>query len=617
MTMQARPNTPANGGADPTLTLDVSAITAESRKLASAITPKSGPWDVIVVGSGAAGGMAAFQLATAGIKVLLLEAGRMIDGQKEYRTMEWPYQSMRRHRLPVDERPLQVAEYNFVNRPYGNDPKFAPYKKLTSYAGNAFTHNWVVNEKEHPTTGTPYAWVRARVLGGKTNFWGRGALRYGPLQFKAASLDGFDVDWPIGYEDVSPYYDQVDRLLGCSGTMEGLQQVPDGVFQRPTKLNCVEVSFKRAIAKMGRHFIPGRAGVTTDGVLNNKYRTRCMARGRCGRGCDLNAAFHSPTALIYPARDTGHVTVRPYSVVSEVLLDPQTNKASGVRVTDMNTREVMDFKARVVVLGAGCLDTTRILLNSKSARYPTGMGNTSDALGRYLSEHLMGIRGSGFIPTRIGTEPTIDDARPVGPYVPRFRNVTDKHPDFIRGYHFQGGGGSTEFPGYAADISGFGKAFKSNVRKYYPALLSLGGFGEVLPVKENRVTLDPEVKDAWGVPVLKFDFKFGDNEKKMALDMADSIEEMLKAAGAEDIRIGRDILPEGWSIHEVGTARMGNDPKTSVTDKFCRLHDVPNVYLADASPFVSGGTQNTTWSILAMCWRTMDYLKEEMRAGRA
>jgi choline dehydrogenase-like flavoprotein len=615
--MQARSNTPAAGAPDPTLTLDLSAITAESRKLASAITPKSGPWDVIVVGSGAAGGMAAFQLATAGIKVLLLEAGRMIDGQKEYRTMEWPYQSMRRHRLPPDERPLAVAEYNFVDRPYGNDPKFASYKKLTSYAGNTFTRNWVVNEKEHPTTGTPYAWVRARVLGGKTNFWGRGALRYGPQQFKAASLDGFDVDWPIGYEDVAPYYDQVDRLLGCSGTMEGLEQVPDGVFQRPTKLNCVEVSFKRAIAKMGRHFIPGRAGVTTDGVLNNKYRTRCMARGRCGRGCDLNAAFHSPTALIYPARDTGHVTVRPYSVVSEVLLDPQTNKASGVRVTDMNTREVMDFKARVVVLGAGCLDTTRILLNSKSARYPTGLGNSSDVLGRYLSEHLMGIRGSGFIPTRIGTEPTIDDARPVGPYVPRFRNITDRHPDFIRGYHFQGGGGASEFPGYASEIPGFGKGFKSSVRKYYPAMLSLGGFGEVLPVKDNRVTLDPDVKDAWGVPVLKFDFKFGDNERKMALDMADSIEEMLKAAGAEDIRIGREVLPEGWSIHEIGTARMGNDPKTSVTDKFCRLHDVPNVYLADASPFVSGGTQNTTWSILAMCWRTMDFLKEEMRTGRA
>ena len=241
--------------ADRTLALDPANALEESRQLAASIKPGSDRWDVIVVGSGAAGGMAAFQLAMAGVKVLLLEAGRMIDVRTEYRTMEWPY-----------------------------------------------------------------AWVRSRILGGKTNFWGRGALRYGPLQFNAASRDGFDVDWPISYDDVKPYYDKVDVLLGCSGTIEGLAQVPDGVFQRPSKLNCVEVAFKRAIAKMGRHYIPGRAGVTTDGVLNNKYRARCAGRGRCGRGCDIQAAFHSPTALIYPARDSGNLTVRPYSIVSEVLL---------------------------------------------------------------------------------------------------------------------------------------------------------------------------------------------------------------------------------------------------------------------------------------------------------
>ena len=330
-------------------------------------------------------------------------------------------------------------------------------------------------------------------------------------------------------------------LLGCSGTKEGLAQVPDGIFQRASKLNCVEVAFKRAIAKLGRRYIPGRAGVTTDGVLNNKYRSRCLGRGRCGRGCDVNAAFHSPTALVYPARDSGNVTIRPYSVVSEVFLDEATGKAAGVRVIDANTREVMDFKARVVVLGAGCLDSTRILLNSKSARHPQGMGNSSGLLGCYLSEHAMGPRGSGFIPPRIGTEPTLDDGRPVSPYVPRFRNVTDKHPDFIRGYHFQGGGGAFEYPGLAHDMPGFGKAFKSSVRKYYPALISLGGFGEVLPRKENRVSLDAEVKDAWGIPVLRFDYRFGDNEiKKMAKDMAESAEEMLRAAGAESIKVDKD-----------------------------------------------------------------------------
>jgi choline dehydrogenase-like flavoprotein len=599
---------------DPTVTIDLTEVLDESKRLAAAITPGSATWDVIVVGSGAAGGMAAYQLATSGIKVLMLDAGRMIDWRREYRTMEWPYQSMRRSRLPPGERAIGVAEYSFLDRPYGDNPAFAQYKKLASYAANTFTRNWVVDEKQHPTTGTPYAWVRARVLGGKTNFWGRGALRYGPLQFNAASRDGFDVDWPIGYDDVKPYYDKVDVLLGCSGTTEGLMQVPDGVFQRSTKLNCVEVAFKRAIAKMGRHYIPGRAGVTTDGV-SSKYRLKCMGRGRCGRGCDINAAFHSPTSLVYPARDTGHLTIRPFSIVSEVLLDDATNRASGVRVIDATTREVMDFNARVVVLGAGTLDSTRILLNSKSRQHPTGMGNSSGVLGCYLSEHIMGIRGSGYIPARIGTEPTLDDGRPVTPYVPRFRNVTDTHRDFIRGYHFQGGGGCAEYPSAAHDQPGFGKAFKSSVRKYYPAMFALGGFGEVLPRKENRVVLDATVRDAWGIPVLRFDYRFGDNELKMANDMADTLEEMLTAAGAENITIVRDPLPPGWSIHEIGTARMGTDPKASVTDPSCRLHDVPNVYLADAAPFVSGGTQNTTWSILAMCWRTMDFVKERMKKG--
>jgi choline dehydrogenase-like flavoprotein len=601
--------------ADRTLNLEVANVAGESRRLADSIKPGSDRWDVIVVGSGAAGGMAAFQLATAGIKVLMLEAGRLIDEKTEYRTMEWPYASMRRNRLPPGERPIAVAEYAFLDRPYGNNTAYEKSKTVYSYSANTFTRDWVVDERQHPFTGTPYAWVRSRVMGGKTNFWGRGALRYGPLQFNAASRDGFDVDWPITYEDAKPYYDKVDVLLGCSGTKEGLDQVPDGIFQRPYKLNCVEVEFKRAIAKMGRHYIVGRAGVTTDGLLNNKYRARCAGRGRCGRGCNIGAAFHSPTALVYPARDTGNLTIRPFSIVSEVLVDPATNAATGVRVIDANTREVLDFTARAVVLGAGTLDSTRILMNSRSRAFPDGVGNSSGLLGCYLSEHLMGISGNGYMPTRIGTETTLDDGRPVSPYIPRFRNVTDKHPDYIRGFHFQGGGGAFEYPGMAEEIPGYGKAFKSSVRKYYPALVSFGGFGEVLPRKENRVTLDPDVKDAWGIPVLRFDYKFRDNELKMAKDMADSIEEMLHVAKAEDIRIRREPYPPGWSIHEIGTARMGRDPKTSVTDPSCRLHDVKNVYFADAAPFVCGGTQNTTWSILAMAWRTMDFVKERMRTG--
>ncbi len=436
---------------DPTLNVNLTRALDESKRLADSIKPGSDRWDVIVVGSGAAGGMAAFQLAMAGVKVLLLEAGRMIDIKTEYRTMEWPYASNRRGRLPAGERPDRRRGVQLSRSPVRHRiPRSTSTRRWcrTRATGSRATGSWTSGSTRQP--GRRTRGCARNVLGGKTNFWGRGALRYGPLQFNAASRDGFDVDWPISYDDVKPYYDKVDVLLGCSGTNEGLVQVPDGVFQRPSKLNCVEVAFKRAIAKMGRHYIPGRAGVTTEGVLNNKYRARCAGRGRCGRGCDIGAAFHSPTALIYPARDSGNMTVRPYSLVSEVLVGEASNRAIGVRVIDANTREVMDFKAPVVVLGAGALDTTRILLNSRSSAHPNGLGNSSGVLGCYLSEHIMGIRGSGYIPARIGTETTLDDGRAVSPYIPRFRNVTDKHPDFIRGYHFQGGGGCARVPGHGA-----------------------------------------------------------------------------------------------------------------------------------------------------------------------
>jgi len=359
-------------------------------------------YDAVIVGSGAAGGMAAYQLATAGVKVLLLEAGRLIDPSREYRTMEWPYASMRRGRLPIDQHALNVAEYNMIDRPYGTAGPFEKYRKLLSYSGNTFTRSWLVNEKENPTTGTRYAWVRARALGGKTNLWGRVALRLSDYDFKAASRDGFGDDWPVSYADVSPYYDKVDTLLGISGTKENLPQLPDSIFQRPLKLNCGEQILKKAIAKMGRHLIPGRAGVTTEGVANRKYRRACAGRGRCGRGCDLNASMHSPTALIFPARDTGNLTVRPNSTVSEVLMDPKTNKASGVRVIDSVTREAFDFRARVVVLAASTLESTRLLLLSKSRNHPTApdelarpfgwfrdFDNSSGAVGHYFCEHIM------------------------------------------------------------------------------------------------------------------------------------------------------------------------------------------------------------------------------------
>jgi choline dehydrogenase-like flavoprotein len=585
-----------------------------SQRAAAAIKPGTDRYDVIVVGSGAAGGMAAYQLATAGVKVLLLEAGRLIDTIREYRTMEWPYASMRRGRLPVDEFALGAAEYNMIDRPYGTAARFEKYRKLLSYSGNSFAHNWLVDEREHPTSGTRYAWVRARVLGGKTNMWGRVALRLSDIDLKAASRDGFGDDWPISYADLAPYYDRVDMLLGISGTTENLAQLPDSIFQRPVKLNCGEQILKRAIARMGRHLIPGRAGVTTDGVMN-KYRSRCAGRGRCGRGCDFNASMHSPTALIFPARDSGNLTVRPNSTVSEVLMDPRANRASGVRVIDSHTREAFDFSARVVVLAASTLESTRLLLLSKSADGGAGLANSSGALGRYFCEHLMGPGASGVLPILRNTPVTNDDGRPQSTYIVRFRNIDDRRLDFLRGYGFQGGSGCAEYPSNAHATRGFGVEFKRRVRADYPTPISYSAFGEVLARRENQVELDPSFKDAWGIPALKFNYRFGDNELKMANDMADTAEEMLRAAGAEDIRVRRDVLTEGWSIHELGTARMGNNPRTSVTNSFGQTHDVKNLFVVDGSIFVSAGCQNPTWTILALCWRAMDYLKIEMQTG--
>jgi choline dehydrogenase-like flavoprotein len=597
---------------------DQAAVQAEqqaaSSRQAAAIKPGAQPWDVIVVGSGAAGGMASFQLATAGVKVLLLEAGRLLDPSKEYRTMEWPYQSANRGRLPADEHALNAAEYNMLDRPYGLTPQMAAYKKVMAYSGNTFTRNWIADEKQNPLTGTPYAWVRARVLGGKTNLWGRVSLRFSEQDLKAKSFDGFGEDWPFGYGDISPYYDRVDRLLGMSGTTENLPQLPDGIYQRGVKLTCGEVMLKNAIAKMGRHLIPGRAGVTTEGVAN-KYRARCAGRGRCGRGCDLQAPMHSPTALIFPARDSGNLTIRPNSTVAEVLVDRNSGKASGVRVIDSVTKESFDFTAKVVILAASCLESTRLLLLSKSEKYPNGIANSSDVVGRYFCEHIMGPRATGYLPALKGTTPTNDDGRPVGIYIARFRNVTERHKGFLRGYGFQGRSGSAEYPDHAHTTPGFGAAFKKTVRDLNPTPISISAFGEVLARRENRVELDPAVKDAWGIPVLRFDYRFGENEKAMAADMAETAEEMLRAAGAEDVTVTKDILTEGWSIHEMGTARMGADPKTSATNSFGQAHDVSNLFVVDGSTFVSASCQNPTWMILAQCWRAMDYLKDEMKKG--
>jgi choline dehydrogenase-like flavoprotein len=576
-------------------------------------------YDAVVVGSGAAGGMAAHVLTSKGLDVLLLEAGRKLDLENELRSMEWPYDHPRRGDMPASGHALSLNEYTIREPPYA---KGSPYPHVYSYVqgwnGSDYSKNIVVDEKDHPYTGTRYAWVRARCLGGKTNIWGRLALRLSDYDFKAKSHDGYGEDWPIAYADLAPYYDKVDLYLGIAGQKENLPHLPDSIFQRATKLNAAEVKLRDSLARSGRVLTQYRAGVTTDGLKHNKYRSRCWGRGACSRragGCDIHAAFDSPTGLIAPAMDTGHLTLRTNAIAHEVTVDPDTGRARGVGFIDAESGERHEARAKAVVLAASTLESARLMLLSRSKAHPSGIGNSSGHVGHNFCEHLMGPSVTGLVKDLVGKPRTLDDGRPGGFYIARFRNLKERHPRFIRGYGFEGGSGAGMFAGHAMETAGFGAGYKKTVRERAGAYIDMGAFGEVLPRYESFVDLDPEVKDRWGIPSLRFHYTFGDNEKKMAEDMADTAREMFEEAGIEVLDVRRRILTEGWSIHELGTARMGADPKTSVLNQYQQSHDVRNLFVVDGSSHVSASCQNPTWTIMALGWRSSEYLAEELRRG--
>ena len=574
-------------------------------------------YDAVIVGSGAGGGMAAHVLTTHGLKVLLLEAGRSQDTSKILHSMEWPYDHPRRGKMPPEYHAL-TNEYTIRQSPYAQN---SPYKNVQSYVqswgGTDYTKTLVVNEKEHPYTGTRYAWVRARAVGGKTNIWGRLALRLSDYDFKAKDRDGFGENWPISYTDIEPYYDKVDLYLGVSGHPENLPYLPDSKFQRPVKLNYAEMHLRETLKGMGRVLTPYRAGVTTDGLKHNKYRSRCYGRGACSRhvgGCDIHAAFDSPTGLIRPAMDTGNLTLRTNATVYEVTVDKNTGKATGVSFLDSETRKSYQAKGKTVILAASTLESARLLLLSKSSAHPNGIGNSSGHVGHNFCEHVMGPSVAGFMKDLVGKPRTLDDGRPGGFYLARFRNL-DKRSDFLRAYGFEGGCGTGMIPGPAYTTPGFGEEYKKHVRDYAGATISIGAFGEVLARYENYVGIDPKVKDAFGIPVLRFSYRFGENERKMAADMAVAAREMFEAAKFEVVSTSDEMLPEGWSIHEMGTARMGSDPKTSVVNQFQQSHDVKNLLVVDGSTHVSASCQNPTWTIMALCWRSCDHLAELLKKG--
>lgn len=548
-------------------------------------------YDAVVVGSGAAGGMAATELSLEGLKVLLLEAGPQLDLATDFHHHAKPYEFPFRGRI----RPLERAKYN--------------------YAANAWNKPSFINELEHPYTGKKFAWVRARAVGGKTLHWGLVALRFSPRDFQAADYDGYGDNWPITYEDVEPFYSRVEKMIGVCGNPDHLENNPDSHFLKPVPLSCPEVIFKGAVEKTfpGRHVIHGRSATATEPING---RAPCHYCGHCGRVCNVAASFSSAGVLLPIAEKTRNLTLRPNAIAWKVLMG-RDGKARSVLFLDRKSREPQEAFGKVIVLGAGCLESTRILLNSKSPDYPDGLANSSGVLGKYFCEQIMAGSITGVIPKLRGRRSFSDDARPdgTGIYIPRFRNLLDRSPKFIRGYGFEGGGGSEEFPGFARKIPGFGAKFKEEVKKNYATVISIGSFGEVLARRENFVEIDSVVKDAWGIPVLRMNVEWGPNERAMAEDMIETQREMFQAAGVEILNERSEPLPPGWSIHEAGTAHMGNDPKTSVLNRFNQCHDVRNLFVVDAASFVSATEKNPTLTILTLAMRAADYIAKEFGRG--
>jgi choline dehydrogenase-like flavoprotein len=537
-------------------------------------------YDVVVIGSGASGGMAAWNLTRQGIKVLLLDAGGKFE-RSTFWTHVTPYEW--RERTARGERPPQFF-LSRTEQPYLTPP------------------------------GLPFDLVRVWGLGGKTNVWGRVSLRYSDLDFKAAARDGIGILWPISYRDIAPYYDKVDQLIGVCGGDDDSEVLPGSKFhQPPPPPRCGEVLLKKAAGRLGMPIVAGRRAVLTR--YHNGWPA-CHYCGNCGRGCDTGSFFNSADHLLPAAQKTGRLEIRTNAVVARILVNKE-GLASGVQYFDRRTKQEHQVRARVVVLGASAIDSTRILLNSKSDVYPNGIGNTSGVIGKYLCEQVM-IHIYAFLPELYGRETTNDDG--IGGehiYLPRF-NHRGKPRDYARGFGMQFWGIGCQ-PGaghFAHGLPGFGSSFKREVKRHYPAWIAIHPFGEKPPREENQVVVDENHLDQYGVPLPKIIFKDGENERRMVEEMYDTVEQLLHEAKAEvfDLKRGRTD-PPGSAIHEHGTCRMGADSKSSALNGFCQMHAVKNLFVVDGSAFSSASEKNPTLTILALAWRATDYLAEEMKKG--
>ena len=546
-----------------------------------------------MVGSGASGGWACKRLAESGLKVALLEAGRP-QSSANFSEHNPAFELKYRNLAPEIVR------------------KTRPIQSQMEDVCNEYTQDWFVNDIEEPYTtpaDKPFNWLgRLRMTGGRTNVWGRVSLRFSDWDFKAASHDGYGEDWPISYKDIAPYYDLVEKYVGITGMAEGLEELPDGQFQPPMALNCQESVFRdRVKQKMGRTVTLTRSANLTQS-LNG--RGPCHYCGPCERGCVTQSYFNSAFTTVADALKTGNCTLISNAMAFKVLMDADSNRARGVLYIDRITRAPRELQARAVILCAQSQESTRILLNSANSQYPNGLANSSGVLGHYLMAHVRSGGGSGEFPELAPTPSLSAPIKPVGIYVVRFRNMKGDPPfkKFLRGYGFEG---DSNFD-FNWGAPGFGEAYKKALREPR-AEFSLTGFGEVLPRWDNFVEIDKEVKDVYGIPVLKIHMSDGENEKAMIKDIAESAGEMLEAAGAKNIRTRANPSAPRWAVHEAGIARMGSDPKKSVLDQFQQTHDIKNLFVMDASGFTSNPCQNPTLTIMALCVRSCDHLMDEMK----